>query len=121
MAIIIISLSAFILFKPQIQGLLPAQPTATSIPAFSLTLSTSTPTVDIPIHQQSTQFEVTLAQNGAKALQFPCSVAIYSPSPYNILGTTRNLIDYQVINSYGNYQYSIVSSVARIAGFKGHI
>jgi hypothetical protein len=79
-----------------------AKPTTTSIPAFSLILSTSTPTVDIPIHQQSTQFEVTLTQNGAKTLQFPCTVAICSPSPYNIFGATRSLIDYQVINGYGN-------------------
>lgn len=93
-------------------------PKPTPIPPFSLVLSTSTPTVDIPVHQQSTDFELTLTQNGNRNLQFPCTVNLYSPS--NEYGSSLNLIGYQVMNGYGSQQYSIDYFTASVAGFEGH-
>ncbi len=93
-------------------------PSATPLSPFTLTLTTSTPTVDIPVHNQDTHFQITLSKNSEENLQFPCTVSIYS-TPQNNFGSSLNLIGYQTASNYGTNQYTMSAYTASLSGFEG--
>ncbi len=52
-----------------------ATPVATPIPSFNVTLTPTTQTVILSLHQ-SASFKVSITQNGNNKLQFPCSITL---------------------------------------------
>ena len=94
----------------------PTSNLAPMLPDFNLTLLTNTPTVDIPIQKQDSQFTLTLTQNGNSDLQFPCRFNLYSPQ--NMILVSDPLTSGQ-IDHYGVSQLSVNYLVASFYGLEG--